>query len=515
VGKGWGVDKEMLAALLLTATLASSPAGDPALRDALEVVYDGATDGGLARLEALAAASPRDPLPAYFSALALCWRIEQDAESTALDRELTRRADAAIALADARLRENPRDARALLARAGGWGAKGRLQLLRRDKRESARSAVRMRRDLLALQTLQPDNLEARFGLGLYDYYADVLPRLLRLLGFLAGIPGGDRERGLARIEDAKRAALHDTEARAQLYEIYAFYEKQPDRAHEEILELRRLHPGSPLWALKLAEHERERMGLYAESAAVAREILAATERGDPNHAPVVGMLARLALAESLLLDLRLAEARQVLLAAREASAEFPRLALRARLLLGRSLELEGDLDGARAHYRLAAEGSDPQIAGEAERALDKPSPAQTARALHHVAEARRLRETRRFRESADAYRRALAVAPDNAEAALGVAEDDLERGLLEPAREALETLGEFHAPDAPWLRPWSWLLRARAHDLGGARADAVKAYKRVLQAPLGRDELRRAASAGLEEPYATHALRRRGAAPDQ
>lgn len=505
----------LLASLLLTTALSSTPAGEAALREALELVYDGGTDGGLARLEALAAAAPQDPLPAYFSALALCWKIEQQGESGALDRELVRRADTAVALADARLREDPRDARALLARAGGWGAKGRLQLFRRDKRESARSAVRMRRDLLALLALEPDNLEASFGLGLYDYYADVLPKLLRLLSFLAGIPGGDRQRGLARIEHAKQARLHDTEARAQLYEIYAFYENLPDRAHEEMLVLRRRHPGSPLWALKLAEHERERMGLYAESAEVARAILAAVERGDPNYAPVVGVLARLALGESLLLDLRLAEARRVLLAVKDASPEFPRLALRARLLLGRSLELEGDIDGARAHYRLAAEGPDRQLGREAQRALQNPLPAAAARGLGFIAEARRLREMRRPREAADAYRRALAVSPDNAEAALGSAEDDLERGRVEPARKALEKLGELRAPDPPWLRPWAWLLLARAHDLGGERAAAVKAYKRVWEAPLGREELRRAASAGLEAPYLSHPAESPGSAVRQ
>lgn len=454
-----------LAFLLLSAALAAPADDDAALREALELVYDGATDGGLARLEALAAAAPRDPLPAYLSALALCWKIEQRGDSRALDRELVRRADAAVALADARLREDPNDARALLARAGGWGAKGRLQLFRRDKRESARSAVRMRSDLSALLSREPGNLEALFGLGLYDYYADVLPRLLRLLSLLIGIPGGDRARGLARIERATQAPLHDTEARAQLYEIYAFYENRPDRAYDEILALRQGHPASPLWALKLAEHERIRMGLYAESAQVYREIQAAVARGEPNYAPVVGLMARLGLGESLLLDLRLPEARRELLDVQDAAAEAPALAQRARALLGRSREVDGD------------------------------------RALGFIAEARRLREAREPRDAANAYRRARALSPDNAEAALGAAEDDLERGRLAAARKALRTLGELRAPDPPWLEPWAWLLRARAHDLDGERAAALAAYRKVRDAPLGREELRRAATAGLETPY--------------
>src|SRR5262245_30077407 len=322
-----------LTLLLLGAALAAPAADDAALRDALDLVYDGATDGALARLEAAAAAAPQDPLPVYLQALTLCWKVEQRADSRDLDEELLRRADAAIALADARLREEPDDTRALLARAGAWGAKGRLHLFRRERRESARSAIRMRADLKALLALEPDNLEALFGLGLYDYYADVLPRLLRVLSFIVGVPGGDRARGLDRIERATRARLHDTEAHAQLYEIYAFYEKRPDRAHEQVLALRRGHPASPLWALKLAEHERARMGLYAESAQVYREVQAAVARGEPNYAPVVGLLARLGLGESLLLDLRLPEARRELLSIEDAASGSPALALRARQLL--------------------------------------------------------------------------------------------------------------------------------------------------------------------------------------
>jgi len=490
-----------LAALLLAAALPAQPAGDAALREALELLYDGGTDGALARLQELVAAAPQDPLPAYISALALCWKIEQRPESTALDAELHRRAQTAIALAEARLRREPADARALLARAGGWGAKGRLQLLRREKRESARSAVRMREDLLALRALEPDNLEASFGLGLYDYYADVLPKLMRLLRLLTGIPGGDRVRGLASIERARQARLHDTEARAQLFEIYAFYEDEYDRAHEEMLGLRRRYPGSPLWALKLAELERDRMGLCAESAQVAREILAAVDAAHPNYAPIVGVLARLSLGESLLLDLRPAEARQALLPVPDAAPALPALGAKARLLLGRSLELDGDQNDARAQYRLAAASADRETRRRAQQALDDPQPAEKTRALDSVARARRLREAGRPREAAQAYRRALAAWPGNHEAALGVAEDELALGRIGPARAALEALVGLRRPDPPWLEPWAWLLLARARDLAGERAAALEAYARVRHAPLGREDLRRAAQAGLEAPY--------------
>jgi hypothetical protein len=94
----------------------------------------------------------------------------------------------------------------------------------------------------------------------------------------------------------------------------------------------------------LAEHRRDRLGLFAESAAVSRQVLASVERGRPNYSPLVGDMARLSLGEALLLDLRPGEAATTLRAVRGAATEA--WVVRAQLLLGRAVELEGDRPGS-------------------------------------------------------------------------------------------------------------------------------------------------------------------------
>ena len=110
----------------------------------------------------------------------------------------------------------------------------------------------MREDLLEARVLVPDSKDVAFGLGLYDYYVDVLPRIAKLLRFFARIPGGDRRaRPRAPIESAREGSiLHDTEVQVQLYEDYAYYEEKPDAALAEIRGLHERYPGSPLWALQ-------------------------------------------------------------------------------------------------------------------------------------------------------------------------------------------------------------------------------------------------------------------------
>jgi tetratricopeptide (TPR) repeat protein len=331
------------------------------------------------------------------------------------------------------------------------------------------------------------------------------------LRVFAHLPGGDRERGLSLIEEAREGAvLHGTEVRVQLYEIYAWHERRPDRALAEIRALRRRYRGWPFWALKLAEHLRDRMGLYADSADVARALMESEERRAEGRGGVAADMARVSLGESLLLDLRLSDARQVLLPVRDGPPDAPEVGQRARLLLGRALELEGDREAAEPHYRRAVAGPDRQLRKETQAALAQPLSGDEVRASHLLAEARRLRERGRREEAADVYRQALRLWPRSQEAALRVAEDDLRLGRRERAAETVDKLTRETEPAPPWVRPWSWLLRAQLLDLSGERSAAVALYRRVLDQPHGQDELSERAAEGLRRPFAVDGRSRVG-----
>ena len=506
-----------MSALLLAAALAAAPASDAAYRDALRLVYAGQTEGALLRLSRLAAGPPPDPMGLALEGLALAWKVEQRPDSQALDKQLLRLLDQCVELADARLRADPGDDRALLARGAAHGVRSRLHLFRAQKREAANAAVKMREDLGELLRREPDNGDAEFGLGLYDYYADVLPRMTKLLRFLAGIPGGDRERGLERIRSAEKTAVfYRNEATYQLFVIDADYEKEPERALERIAFLRRRFPGSPLWALLLARHERDRLGLYPESAGVAREVLAACERGEPGYGPAVAAMARVSQGESLLLDLRLGEGRRVLLPVKDGIPEAAWVGPTARLLLGRCLELEGDRDAALAHYRAAAGGPDRGVRRQAREALAEPLPAAEVKATHFLAEGRRLREAGSPGRAGEAFRRALQAWPDCREASLRVAEAEIARGERgEELEHVLDGLARNEDPQPPWLRAWARLLLGRLRDLRGERGAAVKQYEMVFKAPSGLEELRRLAAEGLDRPFVPPATPTNGAAPDK
>jgi hypothetical protein len=453
----------MLGALCFAAALASADtANDASLAAALDLVYAGSTDTAIVQLVSQAAAAPRDPVPPYLEALALCWKAEQLPESRGLDADVHRWAERAVSTADERLEHAPDDFRSWLARGAAWGVRSRLYLFRGQRSGAIRAAVAMRADLTKAHALQPRDTDSLFGLGLYDYYADVLPRLARLLRFLVGYPGGNRARGLARIEAARTGSLwHRTEVEAQLYEIYAFYEDEPDRALEILRDLRSRYPGAPLWGLKLAEHLRERLGLYAQSAAVAREIAAAADRGEANYAPIVATLARLAEAEALVADLRPEAARHVL----------------APLLLAAAPRFRG--------------GAPPRPLLERARAVEADPVARL------LGEARRKRESGPSPAAAELFDRVLRIAPGNDEARLRVAEEALGQGRRAAALRTLRSLVDDRGVDPPFVRPWAALLLARALERSSQENAALELYRGLVERPGGLEDVRAEAERAL------------------
>ena len=495
----------MIAAAVLAAAvgLAGAEAPTAACHDALDILYDGSTDTALERFRALVEEFPQDPMAAYLEALALSWKIEQRPQSTELDRDLHARLDAILSRTSERLRLEPGDRRARLARGGAFGLRSRFYLFRYKARDAAKAAQAMRAELLKLADdpagRDPD---VDFGLGLYDYYVDVLPRVAKLFRFLSGMPGGARARGLLAIERAKeKAVFHQVEAAWQLSEIYTYYEDKPDLAWAEMRRLHDEYPGAPLWALKLAEIERDRLGRYAEAAAHAREVVRASERGEPNYGPVAAALGRLAVAEAFLLDLRLADARRALVWFRDGFEPAPWLALRSRLLLGRLLELEGDREAALVHYRAAALSTEKDVRDRAQRALGDALPAGQVRAVPHLAEARRAREAARANDSVKAYREALTAWPDCAEARLRIAEHELREGRAALGRRHLARLLDEETYDPAWIKPWTWLLQGWTRDLDDDREAAVLLYKKVLKEPYRDEGLAREARSRLRQPF--------------
>jgi tetratricopeptide (TPR) repeat protein len=159
----------------------------------------------------------------------------------------------AMALAQARIDKNPKDAAALYALGISYGLRSNYYwVVKKAWHDSLKDATTARRLHARVEALEPDNVDARLVEGLHDYIIGSLPWTWRTLGFLIGMHG-DKETGIRIVQDV---AAHGSDNRIEA-EVFlgALYrrENQTRRAVPIVEDLIRRFPRNYLLRLELSQ----------------------------------------------------------------------------------------------------------------------------------------------------------------------------------------------------------------------------------------------------------------------
>jgi len=345
---------------VLLLLLAAGPAEGAQLTgvDGLIRVYDAILDADFDDADAeLARACPPAPREAcdVLAATRTWWRIQLDAESRALDERFTAEVERAIASTEAWAAREPGNAEAHFYAGAAYACRVQWRVLRDEKLAAARDGKRIKQALERAIALDPSLEDAYFGIGLYQYYADVAPSAAKVLRFLLMLPGGDRTEGLARMQRARaNGRLLQGEADYQLQIVHLWYERRTDLAVELLKSLAVRYPGSPLFPAQLADVQDRYQHDLTATLATWRGLLAGTVAGRLHERDLAAAQARLGIARTLEAlhetDAALEQLR-TLVAARPSR---PHGALAAAYLaLGEGEDRLGHRDAALAAYRLA------------------------------------------------------------------------------------------------------------------------------------------------------------------
>jgi tetratricopeptide (TPR) repeat protein len=126
----------------------------------------------------------------------------------------------------------------------------RLYGLRGENRATARAGVHARTHFLRAAQLDPELVDAQFGLGLYNYYVDTLSAIAKFLGFFMGIPGGNKQEGIRQLErDIAEGVLTPDAARFYLGLDLHRYDQRYETALTVISPLVEKYPTNPLFEL--------------------------------------------------------------------------------------------------------------------------------------------------------------------------------------------------------------------------------------------------------------------------
>lgn len=280
-------------------------------------------------------------------------------------------AEEAIKEADWRLNQNPNDVDALFAR--GWTRSLRcayMAMVERAFGQGFRSATKAKDDEMKVLQLDPDYVDAKLVVGVYEYVVGALPWPFKLLVGFAGVTGS-KSRGLEMLyDDAHRGVITSVEART----VIALFLRREGRYQEAIQVIRTLenqYPHDYLFRLEEANLRKDAgEGMGAVDA--YRQILA------DNARPTYFAQARLeltyfGLGDALRGQRHAGEAAQAYEQAAEAHNVGMELKIRSLLAAGECRDMNGERQKAVADYQAAiAAGPTTSRADTARKRLQSP-----------------------------------------------------------------------------------------------------------------------------------------------
>ncbi len=493
--------------LLGTGAFSSVPSAPSDLRgvDALVRVYDYILDARFdqadAELRRACGAAPREACD-VLAATATWWRILLDPDSRALDQQFAAEAEQAIRGAEAWTLRDPGNAEAHFYAGGAYAARVQWRVLRDEKLAAARDGKRIKQALERAIALDPELDDAYFGIGLYQYYADVAPAAARVLRFLLMLPGGDKTEGMARMQRARtRGKLLQGEADYQLQILYLWYEQRADLAVDLLESLHDRYPGNPLFAAQIAEVQDRYQHDITASLATWRALLAAARDHRVNEAGLAAAQAGLGVARQLEALYQTDAALEHLRAVLHAEPARPAGAMAAAYLaLGEGEDRLGHHDAAVAAYRLAIASPSPEGQGIRQRAAERirrtPDPVR-AEAYRLSLEGFRKLEKSDLPGAESLLARSLVLDPKD-----GVARYRYGR-VLQAKKDDAPALAAFEATirgarDCPApIAAAAYLEAARLHERLARPADAIDYYRTAATFFGGGVDTRAAANRAL------------------
>lgn len=221
-----------LALTVSSASATTAVLDEASLADArvgLDHLYHARTELARAAFERIRARHPESPA-ADFLLGGIAWHElttgpQGFASGGTAEKQLFAHMDAAIAAGERALARDPSDVAARFFVGGAYGYEARYLALAEKWWDAYRTGRKGLKQLERVVHDAPDMEDAYLGLGIYHYYADVIPAVLKVLGGIVGL-GGDRARGLQEIRRALRGgSLVRVESRFFLGEIYTEFEE--------------------------------------------------------------------------------------------------------------------------------------------------------------------------------------------------------------------------------------------------------------------------------------------------
>lgn len=291
----------ILMGFMMVGTARALPASRPAERtpesgikaaqQGLNLLMNAEVSAAMEVFEKTQTDDPRSPLGSLLEADATWWKIylttgnliDPDVFNVAsgskspYDKRFGDLVNQTIQKAQLNIRQKRDVARNYLYAGMAYALRARFTGMRGQNLAAARAGKAMRSLLITALEHDPYLRDAYLGLGIYDYFVDTLPAIVKLLRWIIGLPGGSREQGLKMMNyAAKYGELTSGEAQFYLAKDYSrTSEQQYAKSLQFFQDLEREYPRNALWKLMIGSL-KIRAGDANDGEALYRQVLQTT-----------------------------------------------------------------------------------------------------------------------------------------------------------------------------------------------------------------------------------------------
>lgn len=365
---------------------------DPQVKEAFQHFYDLDYPGAIERFERVHQQHPGDPQAGVLLLEAVIFQelYRQDLLDTTFyandgfltghhatqeDPQVRDRifalSDEVVHEADGRINNNPKDIDALYAR--GWARSLRCAYVAMVERGFAggfRLASKAKDDEQKVLQLDPEYIDAKLVVGVYEYVVGALPGPFKfLIGFI-GV-NGSKKKGMALLRDAADGGGSNSIEAKTVMVLFLRREAQYEEAIRVVRNLEAAYPRDYLFALEEANLRKD-AGEGMAAVEAYRRVLA--NAGKPTYYASARLeLAWFGLGDALRGQRRLTEAAEAYEKAAASAGVGPELKIRSLVAGGECRDVSGERQQAERDYRMAIEaGPNTSRAETARKHLKSP-----------------------------------------------------------------------------------------------------------------------------------------------
>jgi tetratricopeptide (TPR) repeat protein len=222
---------------------------DERVQHSIDELYNFEFDKAESDISEVIRMRPDHPVGYFFRAMIQWERIISKFDDESQDEKLYKMLDVVVEICEKRLDGNPEDVAAMFFKGGAVGFRGRLRANRGKWLGAANDGIVALPLVRKAYELEPNNYDVLLGIGIYNYYAAVIPGKYPIVKpVMIFFPSGDRKKGL---EQLRQASLHakyaQVEATYFLMQNYFTYEKNYTSALELARKLHEKYPNNSMF----------------------------------------------------------------------------------------------------------------------------------------------------------------------------------------------------------------------------------------------------------------------------